>query len=64
MIPLLEPIAQSQNCADLPETWQVPDIGHFSAAKTLYDYQTDALQKARSRFLSVNTPPLTGNEVP
>ena len=52
MTPLLEPIAQSLNYADLPETWQVPDIGRFSVAKTLYDYQTDALQKAaRALFL-------------
>ena len=36
--------------ADLPETWQVPDIGRFSAAKTLYDYQTDTLQKAACTF--------------
>ena len=53
MIPLLEPVAQSLNYADLPETWQVSDIGRFSATKTLYDYQTDALQKAARAFLSV-----------
>ena len=50
MKPLLEPIAKFLNYADLPETWQVPDIGRFSAAKTLYDYQTDALQKAARAF--------------
>ncbi len=42
----LESIATSINYADLPETWCVAEIGRFSAEKTLYDYQTDALQKA------------------
>ena len=37
---ILEPIAQPLNYADLPE------IGRFSVAKTLYDYQTDELEKA------------------
>ena len=46
MTPLLEPITQSLNYADLPETWHVPEIGRFSVEKTLYDYQTDALQNA------------------
>ena len=46
MTPLLEPIARSLNYADLPETWRVPEIGRFSVKKTLYDYQTDALEKA------------------
>ena len=46
MQPLLEPIARSLNYADLPETWRVPKIGRFSVKKTLYDYQTDALEKA------------------
>ena len=50
--PLLEPITQSLNYADLPETWRVPGIDRFSVKKTLYDYQTDALQKAaRALFL-------------
>ena len=44
--PLLEQIAQSLNYADLPETWRVPEIEHFSIEKTLYDYQTDALKNA------------------
>ena len=52
MEPRLEAITQSLNYADLPETWRVPDIDRFSAKKTLYDYQTDALQKAaRALFL-------------
>ena len=46
MQPRLEPIAKSRNYGDLPETWRVPDIEHFSAGKTLYDYQTDALRNA------------------
>ena len=52
MQPLLEPIAESQNYGDLPETWRVPDIEHFSAEKSLYDYQTGALKNAaRALFL-------------
>ena len=48
----LEQIGQSLNYADLPETWRVPEIDRFSVAKTLYDYQTDALTKAaRTLFL-------------
>ncbi len=50
--PILEPITQSLNYSDLPETWRVPEVGQFSAQKTLYDYQTDALRKAaRSLYL-------------
>ncbi len=50
--PALETISQSLNYADLPETWRVPEIDRFSVKKTLYDYQTDALQKAaRALFL-------------
>ena len=52
MNPLLETIAGALNYGDLPETWQVPDINRFSAQKTLYDYQRDALSKAaRALFL-------------
>ncbi len=67
----LESIAQSLNYGDLPETWRVPDIGNFSTTKTLYDYQTDALQKAaRALFLyygkehdwSIGEPQATNNE--
>ena len=50
MTPLLESIAQSLNYADLPETWRVPEAERFSLQKTLYDYQTDALQKAARAF--------------
>ncbi len=49
---LLEPLTQLLNYDDLPETWRVPEAGRFSIEKTLYDYQTDALQKAaRALFL-------------
>ena len=52
MQPLLEPLTQLLNYDDLPETWRVPEVGQFSVEKTLYDYQTDALQKAaRALFL-------------
>jgi len=53
MDPALETIvSQSLNYDDLPETWHVPDIGRFSTGKTLYDYQTHALQNAaRALFL-------------
>ena len=52
MTPALEQIARSLNYADLPETWRVPEPDRFSSAKTLYDYQTDALTKAaRALFL-------------
>ena len=52
MQPLLEPLTQRLNYDDLPETWRVPEVGRFSVEKTLYDYQTDALQKAaRALFL-------------
>ena len=44
--PLLEPITQTLNYGDLPETWRVPEIERFSAHKTLYDYQEDALRRA------------------
>ena len=44
--PLLEPISQTLNYGDLPETWRVPEIERFSSDKTLYDYQTDALKNA------------------
>ena len=46
MHPHLEQITRSRNYGDLPETWRVPDIERFSAGKTLYDYQTDALENA------------------
>jgi len=46
VLPRLEQIAQSLNYGELPETWQVPDMERFSDAKTLYDYQTDALKNA------------------
>jgi len=46
MQPRLEQITQSLNYGDLPETWRVPDIERFSAGKTLYSYQTDALKNA------------------
>jgi len=46
MHPHLEQITRSRNYGDLPETWRVPDIERFSAGKTLYDYQTDALKNA------------------
>lgn len=46
MEPHLEAIIQSLNYGDLPETWRVPETGLFSPQKTLYGYQTDALQKA------------------
>ena len=50
--PALEPLTQLLNYDDLPETWRVPEAGRFSVEKTLYDYQTDALQKAaRALFL-------------
>ena len=46
MTPLLESLTQSLNYGELPETWRVPEIEHFSPEKTLYDYQTDALRNA------------------
>lgn len=46
MTTTLENIAESQNYADLPETWALLDDGKFSAHKTLYDYQQDALKNA------------------
>ena len=50
--PILETIAQSMNYGDLPETWRVPEIEQFSDQKTLYDYQTNALENAaRALFL-------------
>ena len=42
----LESIAQSINYSELPETWQVPDIGEFSQSKKLYDYQRSAMENA------------------
>jgi len=42
----LETLTESLNYGDLPETWRVPAEERFSATKTLYDYQTDALRKA------------------
>ena len=52
MNPILEQIVKSVNYGDLPESWQVPRIDHFSAEKTLYDYQRSALQNAaRALFL-------------
>lgn len=44
--PALETIAEALNYGELPETWRVPEEDRFSPAKTLYDYQTDALRKA------------------
>ena len=50
--PVLEHIAQTQNYGDLPETWRVPEIEHFSTEKTLYNYQEDALRcAARALYL-------------
>ncbi|WP_423908541.1 DEAD/DEAH box helicase family protein [Candidatus Spongiihabitans sp.] len=46
----LELISESLNYGDLPETWRVPDIHRFSSEKTLYGYQTDALEKAARAF--------------
>lgn len=46
LTPILEPITQSINYGDLPETWQVPEIARFSPHKTLYDYQRSALENA------------------
>ncbi len=52
VIPALERIAEALHYADLPETWRVPEVERFSVAKTLYDYQTDALKNAaRALFL-------------
>jgi len=52
LMPQLEQIADSRNYGELPETWWVPAIERFSAGKTLYDYQTDALKNAaRALFL-------------
>ena len=52
MQPALEPITQTLNYGDLPETWRVPEIERFSAQKTLYDYQEDALRcAARALYL-------------
>ncbi len=45
-LPLLESIAENANYADLPEVWRIPELDRFSAGKTLYGYQIDALQKA------------------
>ena len=50
MKPELEPISQSLNYGDLPETWRVPGIERFSSQKTLYDYQIDALKNAARAF--------------
>ncbi len=46
MLPLLEQTAESLNYGEVPETWRVPDIDRFSAEKTLYDYQAEALRNA------------------
>ena len=52
MQPSLESITQTLNYGDLPETWRVPEIERFSAQKTLYDYQEDALRcAARALYL-------------
>lgn len=52
MASTLEQIAQTLNYADIPEVWRVPEMDRFSGAKTLYDYQTDALRSAaRALFL-------------
>ena len=52
MQPALEPIIQTLNYCDLPETWRVPEIERFSEQKTLYDYQEDALRcAARALYL-------------
>lgn len=53
--PLLEPISQTLNYGDLPETWRVPEIERFSRDKTCYDYQTDALKNAaRASMASIS----------
>ena len=44
--PKLEQLVETVNYGDLPETWEVSNIERFSARKTLYGYQTDALRKA------------------
>ena len=45
-------VIQTLNYADLPEVWRIPESGRFSAEKTLYDYQEDALRNAaRALFL-------------
>ena len=44
--PVLESVIQTLNYGDLPETWRAPEIECFSAQKTLYDYQEDALKNA------------------
>jgi len=50
--PRLEQLAGAINYGELPETWAVPDIERFSDAKTLYDYQVDALRcAARALYL-------------
>ena len=47
----LETIVQKKNYHELPETWRLPSM-RFSAGKTLYDYQEDALRNAaRALFL-------------
>lgn len=52
MPPRLEPITQTLNYGDLPETWRVPEVERFSREKTLYDYQEDALRcAARALYL-------------
>ena len=43
---VLETIATSYQYDDLPEEWRVPMLARFSAAKSLYDYQQDALKNA------------------
>ncbi len=60
--PKLEFISQTLNCADLPaETWLVPEIGHFSVEKTLYDYQTDAIAEKSMIGVSVKRQRQTKN---
>ncbi len=44
--PILERRIASIHYGELPETWRIPGIECFSAEKTLYDYQQDALKKA------------------
>ena len=42
----LSPIVESLQYDDLPEEWRVPTLTRFSAVKSLYDYQQDALKNA------------------
>ena len=46
MTTTLESAIQPITYAELPETWQVPDVDTFSQSKTLYDYQRSAMENA------------------